>query len=172
MTNTIETKVIQPQAAMSIRVITTPAEIGQTLGQILGEVGTYLQGQGVQYVMTTLYYPSIQEHSSLFVSRRSKYSRTVHVTSIKCRSSNTRFIHLGSATHLQSQSGSKWKSFEMPCQILEVQTVSQRVLSFASVGYFPALAASSSCRYRTRAYSSRVAPVSHKLHRVAFYSHQ
>jgi effector-binding domain-containing protein len=48
MTNIIETKVIQPQAAMSIRVITTPAEIGQTLGQILGEVWTHLQGQGVQ----------------------------------------------------------------------------------------------------------------------------
>ncbi len=48
MTNIFETKVIQPQAAMSIRVITTPAEIGQTLGQILGEVWTYLQGQGVQ----------------------------------------------------------------------------------------------------------------------------
>ncbi len=48
MTNIIETKVIQPQAAMSIRVITTPAEIGQTLGQILGEVWTYLQGQGIQ----------------------------------------------------------------------------------------------------------------------------
>jgi hypothetical protein len=26
------------------------------------------------------------------------------------------------ATHLQSQSGSKWKSFEMPYQILVVQT--------------------------------------------------
>jgi effector-binding domain-containing protein len=48
MTNIIETKVIQPQAAMSIRVITTPTEIGQTLGQILGEVWTYLQGRGVQ----------------------------------------------------------------------------------------------------------------------------
>src|SRR5438552_2325334 len=71
-----------------------------------------------QYMMTTLYCPSIQEHSSLFVSKQSKSSRTVHGTSIKCSSSNTRFIHLGSATHLQSQSGSKWKSFEMPYQIL------------------------------------------------------
>src|SRR2546425_10168592 len=73
-------------------------------------------------MMTTRYCPSIQEHSSWFVSRQSKYSRTVHVTSIKCRSSNTRCIHLGSATHLQSQSGSKWKNFEMPYQTLEVQT--------------------------------------------------
>jgi len=48
MTNAIETKVIQPQAVMNIRVITTPAEIGQTLGQILGEVWAYLQGLGVQ----------------------------------------------------------------------------------------------------------------------------
>src|SRR5438270_13537399 len=73
-----------------------------------------------QNIMTILYCPSIQEHSSLCVSRQSKSSRTVHVTSIQCRSSNTPFIHLGSATHLRSQSGSKWKSFEMLYQILEV----------------------------------------------------
>src|SRR5437868_9980477 len=71
-----------------------------------------------QNMMTILYCASIQEHSSLFVSKQSKSSRTVHVTSIKCRSSNTQCIHLGSAIHLQSQSGSKWKNFEMPYQIL------------------------------------------------------
>src|SRR5712691_5843799 len=75
-----------------------------------------------QNMLTTLSCPSIQERSSLCGSEPSKSSRTVHVTSIKCRSSNTRFIHLGSATHLQSQSGNKWKSFEMPYQILAVQT--------------------------------------------------
>src|SRR6266568_456758 len=63
---------------------------------------------------------SILEHSSLCVSRQSKSSRTAHVISIQCRSSNTRFIRLGLATHLQSQSGRKWKSFEMPYRILEV----------------------------------------------------
>src|SRR5258706_11034811 len=75
-----------------------------------------------QNMMTTLYCPSIQERSSLFVSRQSKYSRTVRVTSIQCRSSHIRCIHLRWAAHLQSQSGSKWKSFEMPYQILEVRT--------------------------------------------------
>src|SRR2546430_2254400 len=47
----------------------------------------------LQHMMTTRYCPRIQEHSSLFVSRQSKYSRTVHGTSIKCRSSTTRCIH-------------------------------------------------------------------------------
>src|SRR2546421_1536695 len=75
-----------------------------------------------QHMLTTLYCQSIQEHSSLCVSRQSKYFRTVHVTSIPCRSSNTRCIHLDSTTLLQSQSGNKWKSFEMHCQILKVQT--------------------------------------------------
>src|SRR5947209_2467421 len=65
-------------------------------------------------MMTTRYCPSIQAPNSLFVSKQSKSSRTVHVTSIKCRSSTTHCIHLGSATHLQSLSGSKWKSFETP----------------------------------------------------------
>src|SRR5229473_1293746 len=85
-------------------------------------------------MMTTLYGPSIQEHSSLFVSKQSKSSRTVHDTSIKCRSSNTRFIHLGSATPLQSQSGSKWKSFEMPYQILEVQIPNLSVVILKNKG--------------------------------------
>src|SRR5579859_6871214 len=75
-----------------------------------------------QNMLTTPYCLSIQEQSSLCVSRQSKSSRTVHVTSIKCKSPNTRFIPLVSATPLQSQSGSKWKSFEMPYPILEVQT--------------------------------------------------
>src|ERR1700693_6042006 len=75
-----------------------------------------------QNMLTTRYCPSIQEHSSLCVSKQSKSSRTVHVTSIKCKSSNTRYIPLGSATPLQSPSGSKRKSFEMPYPILEVQT--------------------------------------------------
>jgi len=55
------------------------------------------------------------------VSRQSKYSRTVRVTSIKCRSSSTRNMRPASTTHLQSQNGSKWRSFEMPYQRLEMQ---------------------------------------------------
>src|SRR5712692_8395708 len=90
-------------------------------------------------MMTTLYCPSIQEHSSLCVSRQSKSSRTVHVTSIQCRSSNTPFIHLGSATHLRSQSGSKWKSFEMPYQILEIQTPNLSVVEPTKFGLFESI---------------------------------
>src|SRR5437868_3756925 len=81
-----------------------------------------------QRMMTIPYCPSIQELSLLCVCRRSKYSRTVHVTSIRCRLSNTRCMHLGSTIHLQSRSGSKWKSFEMPYQKLEVQTGTLPVL--------------------------------------------
>src|SRR5712691_1563715 len=92
-----------------------------------------------QNMMTTLYCPSIQEHSSLCVSKQSKSSRTVHDTSIKCRSSNTRFIHLDSATHLQSQSGNKWKSFEMPYQILEVQTPNLSAVEPTKFGLFESI---------------------------------
>src|SRR5712692_767200 len=98
---------------------------------ILGECASMVLQQNM---MTTRYCPSIRGHSSLFVSMQSKYSRTVHVTSIKCRSSNTRFIHLDSATHLQSQIGSKWKSFEMPYQILEVQTPNLSVVELKNKG--------------------------------------
>src|SRR5690349_1561902 len=90
-----------------------------------------------QYMMTTLYCPSIQEHSSLFVSRQRKSSRTVHGISIKCRSSNTRCILLGSATPLQSQSGSKWKSFAMPYQILRRVKVDLRVFQNIQGLFFP-----------------------------------
>jgi hypothetical protein len=48
----------------------------------------------------------------------------------------SRFIHLGLATHLQSQSGSKWKSFEMPYQILEVQTPHLSVVELIKFGLF------------------------------------
>src|SRR6266550_1025825 len=92
-----------------------------------------------QNIMTILYCPSIQEHSSLCVSRQSKSSRTVHVTSIKCRSSNTPFIPLGSATHLQSQSGSKWKSFEMPYQILEIQIPNLSAVEPTKFGLFESI---------------------------------
>src|SRR6266566_9474704 len=90
-------------------------------------------------MMTTRYCASIQEHSSLFVSKQSKSSRTVHVTSIKCRSSHTQCMHLGSAIHLQSQSGSKWKSFEMPYQNLEIQTATLLVVEPAKFGVFESM---------------------------------
>src|SRR6266436_5337915 len=92
-----------------------------------------------QHMMTMPYCPSIQERSSFCVCRQSKYSRIVHVTSIRCRLSNTRCMLPGSAIHLQSQSGSKWKSFEMPYQKLEVQTTTLPVVEPTKFGVFESM---------------------------------
>ncbi len=50
MAYTIETKTLQPQATVSIRVNTTPGGIGETMGQILPEVWGYLVQRGIQPV--------------------------------------------------------------------------------------------------------------------------
>jgi effector-binding domain-containing protein len=47
MSPQVEIKTLQPQTTVAIRTITTPAEIGPTMGQLLPEIWAYLEQQGV-----------------------------------------------------------------------------------------------------------------------------
>ena len=47
MSTEVEIKMLQPQATVTIRATTTPAEIGPTLDRLLPEISAYLEQRGI-----------------------------------------------------------------------------------------------------------------------------